>query len=105
MDDLSHLLPAAAPLGATSMQATNTVSEQAGSMTSPGSPSEATVDVPARPPLFDLPPATPPSVLVSGGESPVSSPWTAAGGGPWREAADDTGYLPPRDDGGRWAEK
>jgi hypothetical protein len=49
-EDLAHLLPSSPLTGNSSMCATNTVSDQTGSLTAPGSPSEQTEAIPARAP-------------------------------------------------------
>jgi hypothetical protein len=56
MQDLSAQMPSAPLIGNSSMAATNTVSDETGSMTAPGSPSEQTVAVPARAPVQEIPP-------------------------------------------------
>jgi hypothetical protein len=105
MEDLSHLLPPAAVVAQSSMSATNTVSQQDGSMTAPGSASEQTVAVPARPPMFEVPPQTPRTSMVSGTSSPSPAPWTTVNGRPWTSADLSGDYLPPRESGGQWAEQ
>lgn len=101
------MLPAR-PLSVSSMSPTNTVSTEAG-QSAPGTPSEATGDVAARTPGFDLPELTQPTVVVSGSGSPSPGPWTRPGpqSGPWRQAADTpSSSLQPRDaDSGKWVEQ
>jgi hypothetical protein len=94
MRDLSGLLPSAPLTGNSSMAATNTVTDEAGSFTGPGSPSESTAREPSGTPVPEIPAARPPTVVVHGGQAPRGgNPFGAPAGGGWYAAGDDAGDV------------
>jgi hypothetical protein len=85
MRDNSAMLPDAPLTGNSSMQATNTITDETGSMTSPGSASEASDGItacqpyPQVPGLYDV--RTP--AVVDGNDSPSDHPYTDGDGHGW----------------------
>lgn len=79
MQDLSSRLPSAPLTGNSSMHATNTVTDETGSMTAPGSPSEASTGARTESPGPSVPAVQGPSVGTTGsGYSPSPVSWKAA---------------------------
>jgi hypothetical protein len=94
MDDLGHLLPSAPLTGNSSMSGGNMITDETGSMTAEGSPSEATAREPVGTPMPGIPAARGPSVLVDGHSSPRGgNPYAAGDGSGWYAASDDAGDM------------
>jgi hypothetical protein len=70
MIDLTGQLPSSPVNGNTSMAASNTVSDQTGSLTAPGSVSEQTAAAAMGVPMVEIPPVRPPTVLEDGHSGP-----------------------------------
>jgi len=74
MQNLANLLPSAPLTGNSSMAASNTITDQAGSFTASGSPSEAADGIPMRAPQPQIDPA----VSMAATEDSASGPAAAA---------------------------
>lgn len=108
MQDLGHLLPSRPLLGNSSQAATNTISDETGSMTAPGTPSESTSGVTASVAGFVIPPCESLAVTTGHDWTPPASPWTRPTPSHpiWKAAADQPSQQAqqPRATDGTWKE-
>jgi hypothetical protein len=94
VDDLGHLLPSAPLTGNSSMSGGNQITDESGSFTAPGSPSEGTSREPVGSPMPEIPAARGPSVLQDGHSSPRGGdPYDSPAGGGWFAAGDDAHQM------------